>query len=531
MARGNNTAAPRRRSTLESNNGNMNLLLKPTVSRQEVLAGIEFHWKNISTELHDFVMSNLNDLTLIKLIGFWSKMPEAKSESITAATCGCSWYMASQYMIVEKIPEARAMLLNGSFLQQVHNTSIEHIKMIIGTNRNASFTAYPELNFLHDGVTAISTELSMLRFLERKVPADYQRRMAFATQTDSGKGHVQDYINQISEDWDGGAGGSSKKLAMRRRSSLNPATADVSIEIVLVDSSSKAETKISCGSMTLKHLFKQYAEEKAIPLSRLRFSYNGGTLFLSSVGNQTPQELNMVNLDSILVTDRSEASARVDREDTSSDESKETKTTSRQMKKCKKSSPKRKQQRRASWAGPERVMDMDEHLRQLHSLRLSRVFAEAAPQFEEIRQKLNAMNLVCSLPKDKTSRKLPVVIEPVDFNPGNIGLGGKAGVSSYEIHVGESEDLYKVTKPLCTKSFSVDLHGLTRDEALAVLDSKLPEWVDDAMRGAYPWVSSGVIICGGGNQILSEAVDQWIKNNVSVKKAPKRKAPKRATLF
>ena len=32
-------------------------------------------------------------------------------------------------------------------------------------------------------------------------------------------------------------------------------------------------------------------------------------------------------------------------------------------------------------------------------------------------------------------------------------------------------------------------------------DSKLPEWVDVA-RGAYPWVSSGVIICGGGNQIL-----------------------------
>ena len=105
-------------------------------------------------------------------------------------------------------------------------------------------------------------------FLEHKVPAEYQRRMAFATQTDFGKGHVQDYINQISEDWNVGSGGSSKKLAMRRRSSLNPAT-DVSIEIVLVDSSSKAETKISCGSMTMKVLFKQYAEEKAIPLRRL----------------------------------------------------------------------------------------------------------------------------------------------------------------------------------------------------------------------------------------------------------------------
>jgi len=512
MARGKNTA-PRRRSSVGEN---MNLL-QPAVSRQEVLAGIDFHWKNISTELHDFVMFNLNNLTLIKLIGFWSKMPEAKSKCMSAATCGCSFYMALQYMIAEKIPEARAMLLNGCFLQQVHITSIDEINMIIGTNRNSDFTAIPEqLTFLHEGVTAISTEQSMRRFLEHKVPADYQRRMAFATQTDFGKGHVQDYINQISEDWDVSG---AKKLAMRR--SLNPAT-DVSIEIVLVDSSSKAETKISCGSMTMKLLFKQYAEEKAIPLRRLRFSYNGGTLFLSSVGNQTPQELNIVNLDSILVTD-SEASARVESEDTSSDESKENKSTARQKKKCKKSSPKRKQQRRASWAGPERVMDMDEHLRQLHSLRLSRVFAEAALQFEEIRQKLNAMNLVCSLPKGKTSRKLPVAIEPVDFNPGNnIGLGGKAGVSSYEIHVGESEHLYKATKPLGT-IFSVDLHGLTRDKALSVLDSKLPEWVDVAMRGAYPWVSSGVIICGGGNQILSEAVDQWIKNHANVAKAPKIK--------
>jgi len=509
MARGKNTAPQRCSSVGE----NMNLL-QPAVSRQEVLAGIDFHWKNISMELHDFVMFNLNNLTLIKLIGFWSKMPEAKSKCMSAAAYVWSLYMALQYMIAEKIPEARAMLLNGCFLRQVHITSIDEINMINGTNRNSDFTAIPEqLTFLHEGVTAISTEQSMRRFLEHKVPADYQRRMAFATQTDFGKGHVQDYINQISEDWE------AKKL--RRRSSLNPAT-DVSIEIVLVDSSSKAETKISCGSMTMKVLFKQYAEEKAIPLRRLRFSYNGGTLFLSSVGNQTPQELNMVNLDSILVTD-SEASARVECEDTSSNESKENKSTARQKKKCKKSSPKQKQQRRASWAGPERVMDMEEHLRQLHSQSLSRVFAEAALQFEEIRQKLNAMNLVCSLPKDKTSRKLPVAIEPVDFSPGNnIGLGGKAGVSSYEIHVGESEQLYKVTKPLGT-IFSVDLHGLTRDKALSVLDSKLPEWFDVAMRGKNPWVSSGVIICGGGNQILSEAVDQWIKNHDNVAKAPKIK--------
>jgi hypothetical protein len=32
-------------------------------------------------------------------------------------------------------------------------------------------------------------------------------------------------------------------------------------------------------------------------------------------------------------------------------------------------------------------------------------------------------------------------------------------------------------------------------------------------------VIPAVIVCGGGNQILSEAVDQWIKTNINVAKA------------
>jgi hypothetical protein len=43
-------------------------------------------------------------------------------------------------------------------------------------------------------------------------------------------------------------------------------------------------------------------------------------------------------------------------------------------------------------------------------------------------------------------------------------------------------------------------------------------------------VIPAVIICGGGNQILSEAVDQWIKTNVYVAKAPKRKYSRRGTM-
>lgn len=369
-------------------------------------------------------------------------------------------------------------------------------------------------------------------FLKNKVTPDYQRRMSFATQTDSRKEKVNNYVNQISNDWDTGHGGKKREF-VRRRASMDSALEESFIEIKLVDSNINVEKTIRCGStMTLKSLLKQYAEDIKIPLRRLRFSYNGGTLFLSSVGNKTPQDLNMVNLDSIVVTG-SEALPHEEESGGSlwSDESKEKEDARLKHRGTPNKVSRSKQSRRASWAGPEKIVDMEEHLKLQHSLRLSRVFAEASPRFEQIRQKLNAMNLTCSLPKEKTCRKrLPVAIEPLSFNPSNVGLGGKAGVPFFVIHVGEAENLYKVTKPLEGKPITVDLHGLTRDEALSELDAKLPEWIGVAMRGAYPWVIPAVIICGGGNQILSEAVDQWIKTNVYVAKAPKRKYSRRGTM-
>ena len=67
----------------------------------------------------------------------------------------------------------------------------------------------------------------------------------------------------------------------------------------------------------------------------------------------------------------------------------------------------------------------------------------------------------------------------------------------------------------------IDLHGLTKDEALNKLDNNLPKWVDTAMKGEHPFVIPLKIVCGGGNQILSEAVESWIKQNDQVSNAPK----------
>lgn len=59
---------------------------------------------------------------------------------------------------------------------------------------------------------------------------------------------------------------------------------------------------------------------------------------------------------------------------------------------------------------------------------------------------------------------------------------------------------------------TIDLHGLTKDGALAELDA-----VDIAMKGWYPWI----LVCGGGGQVLAEAVEDWIKRNKNAANAPK----------
>ena len=89
-------------------------------------------------------------------------------------------------------------------------------------------------------------------------------------------------------------------------------------------------------------------------------------------------------------------------------------------------------------------------------------------------------------------------------------------------------NLYKTAKPSAARKQSsghisreVDLHGCTKEEALAKLDECLPEWVDAAMKGEYPWVIAVRVVCGGGSQTLAETVEGWIRQSPNVSNAPK----------
>ena len=70
----------------------------------------------------------------------------------------------------------------------------------------------------------------------------------------------------------------------------------------------------------------------------------------------------------------------------------------------------------------------------------------------------------------------------------------------------------------------IDLHGLTKKQALSKLNESLPVWSEIAMKGAYPFVIQVKIVCGGGSQVLSEAVQDWIRQNKNGANAPKSRS-------
>jgi len=269
-------------------------------------------------------------------------------------------------------------------------------------------------------------------------------------------------------------------------------------------------------------LFKQfltrYAEDRGTSVKSLRVKHNERTLFLSSIGKKTPVELGIEDDDILEVT----IIQSTPTEAIANDQPKQTspKGKNKKKKKHKKSKKKRPQ--------PLVIQKTEVELKVEHSKLLGKVYEEAEPTFKEIRQRLNVLNLERTKPKQRTSpSKATKTVEVVD-NPLDDGqLGGKAGKTQFIIQVGEVSNLYKTTKLTSTPrgrrrdDIMIDLHGLTAEEAVCRLDKHLPDWIEMAMKGTYPFVIPVKIVCGGGSQILAEAVENWIKQNDNVANAPR----------
>ena len=180
---------------------------------------------------------------------------------------------------------------------------------------------------------------------------------------------------------------------------------------------------------------------------------------------------------------------------------------------------------RSPWAGILEDADSEEYQRKKHSEKLGVVFEEAEPKLEEIRKKLNNLSIKRTKPKVKSKvAKSHEPKLPEDSNAITVELGSKAGRSLFVVNVGEVTNLYKTSKyykhnPL-QPTIILDLHGHSTEQALAVLNENLSIWIAKAMDGAYPFVIQVEIVCGKGNQVLSEVVERWIQCQKQVANAP-----------
>jgi DNA-nicking Smr family endonuclease len=275
-------------------------------------------------------------------------------------------------------------------------------------------------------------------------------------------------------------------------------------------------------SKPLKTVFNEYADKHSVSLKTLRFSYAGKTLFLSTVGNKSPDKLGMIDHDSIEVHPV-EVISPTPTNDTLKFQETNNSVTQKQKKKARGKSNKCKK-------GTYRlkVKKSDEEYKEHHSLKLTKLHEEAAPKFKEIRQQLDALLLFKQQPKTKVQSKSlsNQAYSDATFNPTPEGLGGKAGKTHFVLNVGDVNNLYKSSKSnhhVSSTPSTLDLHGCSQAEAISKLNAGLENWNNRAMTGSYPFIHTVSIICGAGGQVLSEVVEKWIKEKPNVCNAPKMK--------
>jgi hypothetical protein len=516
-------------------------------SPQDVQDAIDYHWKILPHSIKQFLLSDPASLCLRKFVSFYS-MPEHvdnTSRNVAASICGCSWYLALHYMFLGRLVEGKGLILNAAFLQEVYNNKpvTEIAKLCTTTNQNQQ----PSLNnaefkqalpFFHDGLFACSSRDNMSAFLRTKLTP------TFVAQTSQAKRQAQNYVDYISSSWGSEQQQQQQTQQSQGSNEKDPASNSQEIQVILIDSDTDERKSLKIGSTsTLKALFNKYAEERGVSLRSLRFSYDDKTLFLSSLGSKTPNDLGMKDSDWIMVTEQ--------KQEDNNGSSSSSNTKSKANRRGSNSSPgnnglsrrksiddgsKPRKNRRASWNGCPIDTSSQEFLKLKHSRKLTLLFEEAEPIFTKIRQELNDLSIQRCKPKSRrltttTTSRPDLVVEPKD-TPGTDGLGSKAGKVCFHVNVGQVENLYKTSKSVTllssssrsTKLPSLDLHGYTKQEALSKLEECLPEWKDTAMKGEYPFVLPVTIVCGGGAQILSETVERWIKEKDGVANAPNKKA-------
>ena len=108
---------------------------------------IDRNWGVLPPQAKEFILDGADGMfPLSALINFWSSPQsiESTSGNLAGAICGASWYLALVYLKLRMWKEARSLTINGSFIHQCYNSSIEYIKTVCELG---SVVTDPQLTF------------------------------------------------------------------------------------------------------------------------------------------------------------------------------------------------------------------------------------------------------------------------------------------------------------------------------------------------------------------------------------------------
>ncbi|KAL7526094.1 hypothetical protein ACHAXR_001313, partial [Thalassiosira sp. AJA248-18] len=269
-----------------------------------------------------------------------------------------------------------------------------------------------------------------------------------------------------------------------------------SIDVIVIND--EAGTREEVHTYPETHLREFISFYKSImhthDTTKFRLKFMGKTIFLSSSGSKTLEELGITHRSFIHATEIRPPPITAPPKKDKNQTKKHTKKTGKGK------GGKQSKKKRHNTCHYENRRTLEDH-KVDHSKRLSLVFEEVETTFKVIRQRLSNLSIKKSLPKDKTTAPEEKISNiKAERNPSLEGVGGKAGKTVYPILVGNAEQLYQSSKKSKqnARTLTIDLHGYTGNEATEKLDMALPTWIDTAMNGVYPFVTPVNVICGGG---------------------------------
>ena len=267
---------------------------------------------------------------------------------------------------------------------------------------------------------------------------------------------------------------------------------------------------ITCRIKVLMTLFESHAAQGMVNFSSrcYRIVHRGRSIFLSDGGDEKRlHELGVQDKDVIIIVEINNRNhtAKIDQSGTPNEISaaKNVRSKSDIMPR-----PKRVSCRKSSTSYEIAIPD-----RVRHSGLLTRVFQEAEPKFTK--RRLYLASLAIKKCNPKTRQKTNQILTPTSHNISTESTCGKPGRVYFPITVGDHNYLYRSSKveKNCPKTRQiVDLHGCTKSQAIEKLNKSLPKWIEFANR-SHPYTVNVDVICGGGKQLLSEAVEQWIRES------------------